>query len=119
MKLDFEIQVTYFNQKSVFEEFLIEPFPITYQTLQERPNSQNCIKIISKKTIDINLTYGCALSLYKAMQEIKNDDLRYIQEGNYIERATDLIAYRVARSQFMMSHVQENDSEIEEDESIS
>jgi hypothetical protein len=29
------------------------------------------------------------------MQEIKNDDLRYIQEGNYMERTTELIAYRV------------------------
>jgi hypothetical protein len=55
------------------------------------------------------------------MQEIKNDDLRYIQEGNYMERTTEIISYRAMRSLFpQISQLQDIiESEIEEEDSVS
>ena len=67
MELKVELLITYFNQKSVYEELLLEPYFITYKTLKTEPNGIECVNIISQHILNINLTYGCALSLYKAL----------------------------------------------------
>lgn len=67
MELKVELLITYFNQKSVYEELLLEPYFITYNTHKKEPNGVDCVNIISQQILNINLTYGCALSLYKAL----------------------------------------------------
>ena len=61
MQMNFEI--IYFNKKTFSQEPLIEPYSMVFSCGQEMPLSQMETCMTSPDMLDINLTYGCIISL--------------------------------------------------------
>lgn len=67
------LEVSNFNHKTLNQEFLLEPYSLTYFTTQEQPLGQRVTKLKSGDMLNVNVTYGCLLSLNKALQEMKEE----------------------------------------------
>ena len=78
MKLQFEMN--YFNKKTFCQEHLIEPYSMQFTVSQEKPVSQAETCISSVDMLDINLTYGCILSIQDTLDLIKKDEAEVVRE---------------------------------------
>jgi hypothetical protein len=58
------MEASYFNHKSFGEEMLIEKYIIEIIMDQKEPTKPNVVSVESKHVFNLNLTYGCILSVY-------------------------------------------------------
>lgn len=68
------IEFSYFNQKAHGMEDLIEKYNLGLATEQKDPMKASETRVTSDDMLDINLTYGCILSIYKVLQFLKEDE---------------------------------------------
>ena len=61
--LQMNFEVMYFNKKTFCLEPLIEPFRLTFSNAQERPLDTLETQLSSPDMLEINLTYGCIVSI--------------------------------------------------------
>ena len=67
MDVSTKTEVTYYNPKTFGSEALIEPYSFNIQWVQKEPLLTNKYKIKSKDMLNVNLTYGCLLSLSRSL----------------------------------------------------
>lgn len=67
MFVSLNMNAKYFNHRSYGEEMLIEKFSLYIEMTQDKPLAVNNYVINSRDMLNLNLTYGCTLSLYKAL----------------------------------------------------
>jgi hypothetical protein len=72
------------------QEYLLEPWNFTFQTLQKSPLAQRVMKLKSLEFLNINLTYGCLLSLNKALSEIREEVKVKIQRKKTVNKVPSL-----------------------------
>jgi hypothetical protein len=60
-------EVSYYNPKTFGTEALIEPYSFVYQNVQKEPLLTNKYKFKSADMLNVNLTYGCLLSLSRSI----------------------------------------------------
>jgi hypothetical protein len=73
-KIEIFMYASYFNHKSHGEEMLIEQYRIQLSMNQQNPKLPMVTQIQSKDIFNLNLTYGCILSLIKVLQFIKDNE---------------------------------------------
>ena len=73
INMDFE--VIYFNKSTFCLEPLIEPYKMKFSVMQEMPLSQVETCILSDVMMNINLTYGCIVSIQDTLQLIRKEEL--------------------------------------------
>lgn len=53
---------------------LIEEYKIDANQTRENPAQALVTKVVSNQLFNLNLTYGCILSLYKVLQFLRDDE---------------------------------------------
>lgn len=65
-----QIEATYFNQQSLAFEPLLEAWPINLQLTQGTPYSAMNVSVYSKDFLNVNLTFGMALTTAKILDRL-------------------------------------------------
>ena len=89
-KIDILVQASYFNHKSHGEEMLIERYQICLLMEQRTPKTAMVTKVHSTEIFNLNLTYGCILSLIKVLQFIKDSEREKEEEEESQQEAVVL-----------------------------
>ena len=88
--MDITFEAMYFNHKSFFKEYLLEPYEFQCLIEQDRPLGENIQTFKSKQILNLNLTYGCIISLYQALQEVKDAEESMARAEESMAKAVQL-----------------------------
>ena len=72
--IDMDLEVIYFNKSNFCLEPLIEPYSMKFSVMQEEPLSQVETCISSEHMMNINLTYGCIVSIQDTIKLIIREE---------------------------------------------
>ncbi len=65
-----KFQVNYYNQRTLAYEPLVEPWAIMVKMEQENPYTEKVMVVRSQQMLNINMTYGMALTLRKIVDKL-------------------------------------------------